>query len=274
TYHFFEPGMDAKLQERRALEIDLRKALEGDELDLYYQPLICLDTNEISGFEALVRWHHPTRGMVSPVEFIPLAEEIGLISAIGNWVLDRACVDAMKWPSHVKVAVNLSPLQFKNNTLVFQVIAALAKSGLPGHRLELEITETVLLRDTDSTVAMLNELRTLGVRISMDDFGTGYSSLGYLRKFPFDKIKIDRSFIQDLEANPDSIAIVRAVASIGSALGMATTAEGVETEAELAQLRHEGCTEVQGYLFSEPLPAKEIATLMALQTLNLEREAV
>ncbi|WP_423416119.1 EAL domain-containing protein [Hyphomicrobium sp. B1] len=273
-YHFFEPGMDAKLQERRALEIDLRKAIDGNQLELFYQPLISLDTNEVSGFEALVRWQHPTRGMVSPVEFIPLAEEIGLIGAIGNWVLDRACADAMKWPSDVKVAVNLSPLQFKNNALVLQVVGALAKSGLPGYRLELEITETVLLRDTDATVAMLNELRALGVRISMDDFGTGYSSLGYLRKFPFDKIKIDRSFIQDLEANPDSIAIVRAVASIGHALGMATTAEGVETEAELLQLRHEGCTEVQGYLFSEPRPADEILYLMAHRTPKLEKEAV
>jgi EAL domain-containing protein (putative c-di-GMP-specific phosphodiesterase class I) len=261
TYHFFEPSMDARLQERLALEIDLRKAIEDHEFELYYQPLIRLESNEITGFEALLRWQHPTRGLVSPVEFVPLAEEIGLIGSIGNWVLDRACSDAMGWPPHIKVAVNLSPLQFRNNALVLQVAGALGKSGLPGHRLELEITETVLLHDTEATVAMLNELRELGVRISMDDFGTGYSSLGYLRKFPFDKIKIDRSFIQDLSENPDSIAIVRAVANIGSALGMATTAEGVETEEELAQLRHEGCTEVQGYLFSEPRPANEISSL-------------
>ncbi len=274
TYHFFEPGMDAKLQERRALEVDLRKALEEHELELYYQPLIRLETNEISGFEALLRWNHPTRGIVSPVEFIPLAEEIGLISAIGIWVLNHACIDAMTWPSDVKVAVNLSPLQFKNNALVLQVVSALGKSGLPGHRLELEITETVLLHDTDATVAMLNDLRNLGVRISMDDFGTGYSSLGYLRKFPFDKIKIDRSFVQDLSANSDSIAIVRAVANIGSALGMATTAEGVETEEELAQLRSEGCTEVQGYLFSEPRPAKEIPLLLAQHSSPLRQVAV
>ncbi|WP_045834560.1 EAL domain-containing protein [Hyphomicrobium sp. 99] len=265
SYHFFEPGMDAKMQERRALELDLRAAIENDELELYYQPLIRLETNEICGCEALIRWKHPRRGMVSPVDFIPLAEEIGLIGAIGNWVLNRACTDAMTWPTHIKVAVNLSPLQFKNSGLVLQVIGALGKSGLPGERLELEITETVMLHDTDATIAMLNDLRALGVRISMDDFGTGYSSLGYLRKFPFDKIKIDRSFIQDLSANPDSIAIVRAVANIGSALGMATTAEGVETEAELAQLRHEGCTEVQGYLFSKPRPAIEISSLLDLQ---------
>lgn len=274
TYHFFEPGMDAKLQERRALEVDLRQALEEDELELYYQPLINLETNEISGFEALLRWHHPTRGMVSPSAFIPLAEEIGLIGAIGNWVLNRACADAVTWPSHIKVAVNLSPLQFKNNALVLQVASALGKSGLPGHRLELEVTETVLLHDTDATIAMLIELRGFGIRISMDDFGTGYSSLGYLRKFPFDKIKIDRSFVQDLSAKPDSIAIVRAVANIGNALGMATTAEGVETEEELAQLRHEGCTEVQGYLFSEPRPAKEIPSLLALQSPALRQVVV
>ncbi|SFV29904.1 diguanylate cyclase (GGDEF) domain-containing protein [Hyphomicrobium facile] len=274
TYHFFEPGMDAKLQERRALEVDLRKAIEMDELELYYQPLIRLETNEISGFEALVRWQHPTRGTVSPADFIPLAEETGLIGAIGNWVLNRACADATAWPSHIKVAVNLSPLQFKNNALVLQVVAALGNSGLSGQRLELEITEAVMLHDTDATIAMLNDLRALGVRISMDDFGTGYSSLGYLRKFPFDKIKIDRSFIQDLSANPDSIAIVRAVANIGSALGMATTAEGVETEAELAQLRHEGCTEVQGYLFSKPRPAKEIHSLLARETCALQQVAV
>jgi diguanylate cyclase (GGDEF)-like protein len=263
SYHFFEPGMDARMQERRALELDLRKAIERDELELYYQPLIRLDTDAISGFEALLRWRHPRRGMVPPSKFIPLAEEIGVIGAIGAWVLNRACQDAATWPPHIKVAVNLSPVQFKNSTLGLQVIAALGASGLSGERLELEITETVLLQDTDATLSMLNELRALGVRISMDDFGTGYSSLGYLRKFPFDKIKIDRSFIQDLADKPDSIAIVRAVASIGSALGMATTAEGVETEEELAQLRHEGCTEVQGYLFSEPKPAREIAQLIA-----------
>jgi len=263
SYHFFEPGMDAKMQERRALEIDLRKAIENDELELYYQPLIRLDTNEISGFEALLRWHHPRRGPVPPGEFIPLAEEIGAIGAIGAWVLNRACRDAATWPAHIKVAVNLSPVQFKNSALALQVIAALSASGLSGDRLELEITETVLLQDTETTLSMLNALRALGVRISMDDFGTGYSSLGYLRKFPFDKIKIDRSFIQDLAEKPDSIAIVRAVASIGSALGMTTTAEGVETEEELAQLRREGCTEVQGYLFSRPRPAAEIAGLIA-----------
>ncbi len=274
TYHFFEAGMDAKMQERRALELDLRKAIENDELELYYQPLIRLETDEISGCEALIRWQHPTRGLVPPADFIPLAEEIGLIGVIGNWVLNRACADAMTWPAHIKVAVNLSPLQFKNNALVLQVIGALGKSGLPGTRLELEITETVMLHDTESTVAMLNDLRAIGVRISMDDFGTGYSSLGYLRKFPFDKIKIDRSFIQDLAGNPDSIAIVRAVANIGNALGMATTAEGVETEAELAQLRHEGCTEVQGYLFSKPRPAKEIRSLLAMHECALEHVAV
>jgi len=274
SYHFFEPGMDAKMQERRALELDLRKALENGELELYYQPLIRLDTNEISGFEALLRWQHPRRGDVPPGQFIPLAEEIGVIGAIGGWVLNRACHDAASWPPQIKVAVNLSPVQFKSTTLALQVIAALGASGLAGERLELEITETVLLQDTETTLSTLNDLRALGVRISMDDFGTGYSSLGYLRKFPFDKIKIDRSFIQDLADKPGSIAIVRAVASIGSALGMATTAEGVETEEELAQLRREGCTEVQGYLFSRPQPAREVARLIAQQHAAAGRASV
>jgi EAL domain-containing protein (putative c-di-GMP-specific phosphodiesterase class I) len=207
--------------------------------------------------------------LVSPAEFISLTEEIGLIGPIGAWALKQACREAAGWPNLIKVAVNLSPVQFKSGTVVLDVIAALGASGLPAHRLELEITETVLLHDTEETIATLNQLRELGVSISMDDFGTGYSSLGYLQKFPFDKIKIDRSFIRDMTEGQDSIAIVRAVTGLGSSLGIATTAEGVETEAQLAQLRSEGCTEVQGYLFSKPIPASEIVSLLR----RLETEA-
>jgi diguanylate cyclase (GGDEF)-like protein/PAS domain S-box-containing protein len=261
-YRFFEPEMDARMQRRRALELDLRRALALDQFEVHYQPLLNLEKNEISGFEALVRWRHPERGMVQPNDFIPLAEETGLIGPIGNWVLNQACSDALKWPDHVKIAVNLSPVQF-NKTLVLDVILALSKSGLAPNRLELEITETVLMQDTDSTIAMLNQLRDLGVRIAMDDFGTGYSSLGYLRKFPFDKIKIDRSFIKDMDGKADSMAIVRAVTGLGATLGMSTTAEGVETVEQLRQLRLEGCTEVQGFLISKARPASELAELLS-----------
>jgi diguanylate cyclase (GGDEF)-like protein/PAS domain S-box-containing protein len=264
-YSFFEPEMDARMQRRRALELDLRRAISLNQFEVHYQPLINLENNEISGFEALVRWRHPERGLVQPNDFIPLAEETGLIGPIGNWVLNQACSDALKWPDHVKIAVNLSPVQF-NKTLVLDVISALAKSGLAPNRLELEITETVLMQDTDSTIAMLNQLRDLGVRIAMDDFGTGYSSLGYLRKFPFDKIKIDRSFISDMDEKADSIAIVRAVTGLGATLGISTTAEGVETVEQLRQLRLEGCTEAQGFLISKPRPASELAELLGQPT--------
>jgi diguanylate cyclase (GGDEF)-like protein len=272
THRFFEPEMDEKMQVRRALELDLRKAFALKEFEVFYQPLINVKSNMVSGFEALLRWRHPQRGMVSPAEFIPLAEEIGLIGQIGAWVLKQACIEAASWPGNIKIAVNLSPSQFKSRTVVLDVISALGASGLAPRRLELEITETVLMEDTEATVLLLGELRDLGVRISMDDFGTGYSSLGYLRKFPFDKIKIDRSFIHDLSKKPESIAIVRAIAGLGSSLGIATTAEGVETEEELRQLKCEGCTEVQGYLFSEARPAKELGAL--LQRLDTVQKAV
>lgn len=262
TYRFFEPAMDARMQARRTLELDLRKALVLGEFELFYQPLVKLDTGAVTACEALLRWHHPERGLVQPAEFIPLAEEIGLINQMGAWALKQACIEAKRWPNDIKVAVNLSPVQFKRGTLVLDVIAALGASGLPARRLELEITETVLLAETESTLAILNELRKLGVRISMDDFGTGYSSLGYLRKFPFDKIKIDQSFISNLAENRNSIAIIRAVAGLGNALGIATTAEGVETEAQLEQVKTEGCTEAQGYLFSEPKTAGELERLL------------
>jgi diguanylate cyclase (GGDEF)-like protein/PAS domain S-box-containing protein len=259
-YSFFEPEMDARMQRRRALELDLRKALAFGEFEVHYQPLVNLEANEISGFEALVRWRHPDRGIVQPNDFIPLAEETGLIVPIGNWVLNQACEDAMKWPGHVKIAVNLSPVQF-NKTLVLDVISALSKSRLAPGRLELEITESVLLQETDSTIAILNQLHDLGVRIVMDDFGTGYSSLSYLRKFPFDKIKIDRSFINDMGEKMESVAIVRAVTGLGATLGISTTAEGVETVEQLQQLRLEGCTEVQGFLISKPRPASDLTEL-------------
>jgi diguanylate cyclase (GGDEF)-like protein len=258
---FFEPDMDARMQARRTMEIDLRRALTLGEFEVYYQPLITLKTEKISCFEALLRWHHPSRGMVPPTEFIAVAEEIGLIGQIGAWVLKRACLEAVKWPDDIHIAVNVSPAQFRPRAIVLDVIAALGASGLPAHRLEVEITEAVLLQDTESNIEILDELRGLGVRISMDDFGTGYSSLAYLQKFPFDKIKIDRSFVNELD-RPESIAIIRAVTGLGSSLGMKTTAEGVETEKQLQTLKKEGCTEVQGYLFSKAVPAAEATQLL------------
>ena len=261
SWRFFEPDMDARMQARRAIEIDLRRALALGEFEVYYQPLIALKTEKITGFEALLRWHHPERGMIPPMEFIPIAEEIGLIGQIGAWVLKQACLEAVKWPDDIYVAVNLSPVQFRHRAVLLDVVAALGAAALPAHRLEVEITEAVLLRDTELNVGILEELRGLGVRISMDDFGTGYSSLAYLQKFPFDKIKIDRSFVRDLD-RPESIAIVRAVAGLGGSLGMKTTAEGVETQQQLRKLHEEGCTEVQGYLFSRPVPAAQAAQLL------------
>ncbi|MGA2894427.1 MAG: EAL domain-containing protein [Xanthobacteraceae bacterium] len=262
-YRFFEPEMDARMQARRALEIDLREAIANGEFELFYQPLIDLQTEHVTGFEALIRWHHPERGLIPPLEFIPLAEETGLIGPIGDWVLRQACAEAATWPSDVKIAVNLSPVQFKNKSLLLSVVSALAASGLSASRLELEITESVMLQDGNTTLAILHELRGLGVRISMDDFGTGYSSLSYLRKFPFDKIKIDQSFIFDMSDHSESLAVVRAVIAMGSGLGIATTAEGVETPEQFKQLKLEGCTEVQGYLFSRPQPAAEVKGLLA-----------
>ena len=217
----------------------------------------------MTAFEALLRWNHPTRGAVPPSEFVPLAEEIGLIVPIGEWVLARACADAAGWPGATRVAVNLSAVQFRGDALVPAVVSALAASGLEPPRLELEITETVLLQDGEATLATLKELRDLGVRIAMDDFGTGYSSLSYLRSFPFDKIKIDRSFVRDLSSSADCLAIVRAIAGLGSSLGMATTAEGVETAEQMRRIRDEGCDQIQGYLVSRLVPAAEIPALIA-----------
>jgi predicted signal transduction protein with EAL and GGDEF domain len=270
-YRFFEPAMDARMQTRRSLEIELRKAITNGEFELFYQPLVDVQTEQVTGFEALIRWHHPLRGMIPPSEFITIAEETGLIVPLGDWVLRQACTEAVTWPSDVKIAVNLSPNQFKSKTLLLTVVSALAASGLSPRRLELEITESLLLQDSETTLALLLELRGLGVRISMDDFGTGYSSLSYLRKFPFDKIKIDQSFIRDMSDHDDSLAIVRAVVAMGSGLCIGTTAEGVETARQFDQLKLEGCTEVQGYLFSPPRPATEVKELLA--AINPKRKA-
>jgi diguanylate cyclase (GGDEF)-like protein/PAS domain S-box-containing protein len=265
TFSFFEAGMDARAQSRRKIEIDLRDAIHNDVLCPYYQPLIDLSSGRITGFEALVRWPHPERGMIPPAEFIPVAEETGLINALGGLMLLRACRDAALWPDDVRVAVNLSPLQFRGGNLLSVVMDALKQSGLPPKRLELEITETLLLEKSSQVQATLHALRALGVRISMDDFGTGYSSLSYLRSFPFDKIKIDQSFVRDLAANPDAQAIVRSIISLGMGLGVTITAEGVETEAELNCLRSEGCHEGQGFLFSRARPNVDIVGLLKAQ---------
>ncbi|MBN8942520.1 MAG: PAS-domain containing protein [Rhizobiales bacterium] len=259
---FFEPDMSARIQARRALELDLRQALGAGEFHLVFQPQVRASNEALAGFEALLRWTHPQRGAVSPAEFIPLAEETGLILPIGEWVLRGACMEAARWPDPLKVAVNLSPVQFKNRGLVAMIVHALAASGLPPQRLELEITEAVLLQNDDVTIAMLHELRALGIRIAMDDFGVGYSSLSYLRSFPFDKIKIDRSFIADLDRNKDNAAIVRAMADLGASLRIETTAEGVETPEQLAIVRACGCTEIQGYLISAPRPAADALDLI------------
>jgi diguanylate cyclase (GGDEF)-like protein len=261
TWRFFEPAMDAHVRARRRLEIDLRKAIANQALEVYYQPCLALQSDTITGCEALIRWRHPERGMISPAEFIPIAEETGLINEIGEWVLARACAEAATWPDAINVAVNVSPVQFKSGTLALKIVAALAASGLPAHRLELEITEAVLIRDDDAALEILHQLRAIGVRIALDDFGTGYSSLSYLQRFPFDKIKIDRCFVNDL-AEADGSSIVQAVVNIAAARHMTTTAEGVETKQQQELLRGLGCTEMQGYLFSAPKPADEVRRIL------------
>ncbi len=261
TYRFFEPDMDAQLRARRKLEIDLRQAMADGALEVYYQPCISLGDNRITGCEALVRWRHPERGMISPVEFIPIAEETGLINQLGEWVLVTACAEAATWPDDIRLAVNVSPVQFRTGTLALRVVSALAESGLPASRLELEITEAVLIRDDEAALAILHQLRGIGVRIALDDFGTGYSSLSYLQRFPFDKIKIDRCFIKDIAEPGGSSCIVQAVVNIAAERHMTTTAEGVETQQQQDLLRELGCSEMQGYLFSPPKPAAEIRQL-------------
>ena len=261
TFRFFEPVMDLQMQTRRILEQDLRRALPAGEFELYYQPVVNLASRTVSGFEALIRWNHPQRGLVSPGTFIPLAEEIGFIVPMGEWVIREACATAAGWPGNSRVAINISAVQFRNPGLMQVIIGALATSGLDPTRLEIEITETVLLQNKDTTLAVLHQLRALGVRIALDDFGTGYSSLTYLQCFPFDKIKIDRSFVKDITENTGSLNIVRAVAALASGMGMTATAEGVETREQLDSITSEGCTEMQGFLFSRPLPAREIERL-------------
>jgi diguanylate cyclase (GGDEF)-like protein len=265
TFSFFEAEMDARAQSRRKIEIGLRDAIQNEQLQPHYQPLVNLSTGRITGLEALVRWPHPERSMISPGEFIPVAEETGLINPLGGLMLRRACMDAALWPDDVRVAVNLSPLQFRTGNLLASVMDALKQSGLPARRLELEITETLVLEKSSQVLATLHALRALGVRISMDDFGTGYSSLSYLRSFPFDKIKIDRSFVRDLGSDRDAQAIVRSIISLGMGLGVTITAEGVETESELSCLRAEGCHEGQGFLFSRARPNAEIVGLLNAQ---------
>jgi diguanylate cyclase (GGDEF)-like protein/PAS domain S-box-containing protein len=254
----FEPGMDVAVQTRRKLEADLRHAVEHGELVVYYQPLVHLDSNQIIGCEALLRWDHPQRGLVQPTDFIPVAEEIGLIGVIGQHVLHTACRDAAQWPDHITVAVNLSPLQFRSSDVLQLTVHALAASGLDPTRLELEITEAVLMERSDEVLATMKSLRALGVGISMDDFGTGYSSLSYLRNYPFSKIKIDRSFVQDLDSRPASQAIVKAIIGLGNSLGMKVTAEGIEQPEILDYLRQEGCEQGQGYLFAVPVAVEDL----------------
>jgi diguanylate cyclase (GGDEF)-like protein/PAS domain S-box-containing protein len=262
TYRFFEPAMDASAKARLTMELDLRQAMIDGGFEIHYQPLVNLASGEVSGCEALLRWRHPARGMVPPAEFIPLAEETGFINELGEWVLLTACAEAARWPDHIRLSVNVSPVQLKCETLALRIAGALAASGLKPHRLELEITEAVLIRDDEAALAILHQLRKVGVKIALDDFGTGYSSLSYLKRFPFDKIKIDRCFVSDMSEVDGSSSIVQAVVNIAAALNMTTAAEGVETAAQRELLRKLGCTEMQGYLFSAPKPAADINRLL------------
>ncbi|WP_111561078.1 putative bifunctional diguanylate cyclase/phosphodiesterase [Rhizobium sp.] len=260
---FFSSEMEAQLEARHALEADLRRAVHNEEFELHYQPLYDMAERRICGFEALLRWSHPTRGRIAPMEFIPLAEEVGLIVDIGRWVLKRACTDAATWPADIKVAVNVSAIQFISSDLEEDVSAALAASELAPERLEIEITESVLMENRDEALPILHALRQRGIRISMDDFGTGYSSLSYLSSFPFDKIKIDKSFVNDIVDNKEAFAIMRAIILLGNALGMRVTVEGVETAQQHDLLAQEACDEIQGYHISSPRPAFDVPQLLA-----------
>jgi diguanylate cyclase (GGDEF)-like protein len=273
THRFFDPAMEKQANLRRELESDLRTALVEGGFEIHYQPLVDLRSDEVTGCEALLRWRHPVRGMVSPADFIPVAEETGLIEQIGQWVLRTACAEAATWPAHVRIAVNVSPIQFKSQTLSLKVAAALAETGLDPHRLELEITEAVLIADDDAALVALNQLRALGIHIALDEFGTGYSSLQYLQRFPFDKIKIDRSFVKEVTCNSSSASIIRAVVSIAADRNMITTAEGVETEDQRQTVQALGCTQMQGYLFSAARPAREIRAMLAARPAAVEDAA-
>ena len=274
TVRFFEPEMDARIHIRRSLEHDLQNAITRDEFELYYQPVVSLIENKLIGFEALLRWHHPVQGLVSPLDFIPVAEETGMIVAIGEWVLRTACIEAATWPGDLSIAVNLSPVQFKHGDIIATLQLALAASRLRPDRLELEITESVFLRDTAGTMKALRQLRAMNIGVALDDFGTGYSSLSYLHSFPFNKIKIDQSFIRDVMTNKESMSIVRAVTGLGTSLGIKTTAEGVETLEQVNNLRANGCTEGQGYFFSRPSPANELPAMIARLRHIVQREVL
>jgi EAL domain-containing protein (putative c-di-GMP-specific phosphodiesterase class I) len=258
-HRFFGSEMSMAASERQSLESDLRRAIAQDELQLHYQPIVDTKTLKICGAEALLRWQHPTKGMIPPDQFIPLAEETGLITQIGEWVLHTACIEAATWPACVKIAVNLSPVQFRKSNLADVVMYALAQSGLPPERLELEITETALIQSAAECLPALRQFKTLGISIALDDFGTGYSSLSQLTMFPFDKIKIDRSFTQNLTRRSECAAIISATLNLAQSLDIATTAEGVETAQQCRLLRLAGVTSMQGYLFKRPGPASEIA---------------
>ncbi|WP_235516315.1 putative bifunctional diguanylate cyclase/phosphodiesterase [Sphingomonas sp. Leaf226] len=266
VFRFFEPALDAAARWRRQVELDLREAIQAGHFVLNYQPVFDLKADRIGGFEALVRWHHPERGIIPPAEFIPIAEDTGLIIAIGEWVMQEACRQAIHWPEHVRVAVNVSPLQFRNTGFQAIILQALSRSGLAPDRLEIEITESVFLDGEGPVIALLHKLRAMGIRVALDDFGTGYSSLSYLRSFPFDKIKIDRSFITSIASDPSAAAIVRAIVDLATALHMETTAEGVEDIGQLDLLRGEGCGNIQGYLFSRPVASCRIAGLLENRT--------
>jgi diguanylate cyclase (GGDEF)-like protein len=263
TYAFFEESLNERAQQRRQLESDLRLALDLGQLELHYQPLFDLEQNRVCSFEALLRWNHPTRGQISPVEFIPVAEDTGLIVPIGAWVVREACAQAAQWPEHIRIAVNVSPVQFHRGALNDTILRALAVSGLAPNRLEVEITESIFLEGSDATLKLLHSLRSIGVRVALDDFGTGYSSLSYLQSFPFDKLKIDRSFIQNLLTREGASAIVRAITELAHALNIETTAEGVEETAQLMELRAHGCSSVQGFLFAEPMTLADVTRLFA-----------
>jgi diguanylate cyclase (GGDEF)-like protein len=260
-YSFFETGMDEAARHRRQIEMDLRMALSRGQLELHYQPLINIESGQVSSYEALMRWRHPERGAVPPTEFIAIAEETGLIVQLGEWVIHQAVAEMARWPEHVHVAVNLSPSQMHSPSLVSTIVNALAAARAPSHRLELEITESVLMQDSEANLATLRKLRGLGVRIALDDFGTGYSSLNYLRSFPFDKIKIDRCFVEAIDTSEDCRAIVASITGLAKRLGMITTAEGVERREQLAALSLQGCTEAQGFLFSKAVSADELTDL-------------
>lgn len=273
SYRLFEPEMDARVRARHAMEQALRDALRNGELEMYYQPIVSLRDGQIKGCEALIRWNHPTWGQVPPSDFIPVAEELGLIVPIGDWVIRQACAEVALWPPHFRVAVNLSPIQLRNPNLLKVVVVAIAASGIRPERVELEITETALMHNTATALTAMHSLRDIGVSIAMDDFGTGYSSLSNLRSFPFDRIKIDRSFVAGLPNEQDSVAIVRAVVGLARSLHMATTAEGVETAEQIEQVKVLGCSEVQGHLFSRPVPAVDIRRLLHGQARPLSRSA-